>query len=187
LPIILAGALFALPLEASNPRAEFDAQVGGAIAKINREGAADEGTLRLMGLIQNEFEIPMPELEWALEQKLQWGDIAAFAYICATTGRTFAEISSANAANDLWGYTEKAGMNAAKMAHSLEQFLKQAEKERNSQIFERMRISRRVPHLPDLGSGFGLFQEALDFRRIDSPRPTKIHTIGPGVLAKGDQ
>src|SRR5438093_641894 len=40
--------------------------------------------------------------------------------------------------------------------------------------------------LADLGSGFGLFQEALDFRHIDSPRPTKIHDV-PGDLAKGDK
>jgi hypothetical protein len=63
----------------------------------------------------------------------------------------------------------------------LESFLKRTEKERNSRIFHRLRVSRRIPPMPDLGSGFGLFQEALDFRRIDSPRPTKIHSV-PGGL-----
>jgi hypothetical protein len=72
------------------------------------------------------------------------------------------------------------------MAHSLERFLKRTERERNSRIFDRLRASRRIHPLPDLGSGFGLFQEALDFRRIDSPRPTKIHD-GPGVVTKGEK
>ena len=91
-----------------------------------------------------------------------------------------------NARHDFWAYAEHAGMSCEKMAHSLENFLKRAERERNSRIFDRLRASRRVHPLPDLGSGFGLFQEALDLRRIDSPRPTKIHD-DPGVLAKGEK
>ena len=61
-----------------------------------------------------------------------------------------------------------------------------AERERNARIFDRLRASRKVHALPDLGSGFGLLQEALDFRRMDSPRPTKIHEL-PGELAKGEK
>jgi hypothetical protein len=72
------------------------------------------------------------------------------------------------------------------MAHWFEGFQKRVERERNSRIFDRLRASRRVHPLPDLGSGFGLFQEALDFRRIDSPRPTKIHDQA-GELAKGEK
>jgi hypothetical protein len=74
-------------------------------------------------------------------------------------------------------------MNCDKMAVSLSSFMKQAEHERNSRIFERLRASRRIPPLPDLGSGFGLFQEALDFRRIESPGPVKIHNDS-GLRAK---
>jgi hypothetical protein len=66
-------------------------------------------------------------------------------------------------------------MSCEKMARALESFMKRAEKERNTRIFEKLRASRKVHPLPDLGSGFGLFQEALDFHRLESPSPTKIH------------
>jgi hypothetical protein len=72
------------------------------------------------------------------------------------------------------------------MTHSLENFLKRAERERNSRIFDRLRASRRIHPLPDLGSGFGLFQEALDLRHIDLPQPGKVHA-GSGALAKGEK
>jgi hypothetical protein len=78
-------------------------------------------------------------------------------------------------------------MSADKMVNSLDRFLTRVEKERNSRIFDRLRSSRRVLRMPDLGSGFGLFQEALDFRRLESARPTKNHTLGPSELAKGDK
>jgi hypothetical protein len=153
------------------------------IVKLNREAASG---FDLAGLIQSEYGTSDAELKWATEQKLSWGDVTALAYIQATTGRSFADMVQEDARLDFWGYAEKAEMSCEKMARSLESFLKRTERERNSRIFERLRISRRVHSLPDLGSGFGLFQEALDFRRIDSPRPTKIHT-GPGVLAKGEK
>jgi hypothetical protein len=73
------------------------------------------------------------------------------------------------------------------MIHSLDQFLKRVEEERNTRIFERIRANRRVQRMPDLGSGFGLLQEALDFRRLESPRPTKVHTLGSGDLLKGEK
>jgi hypothetical protein len=106
------------------------------------------------------------------------------AYIQATTGKSFAEMNREDARSNFYAYAEKAGMSCEKMARSLEGFLKRAERERNSRIFDRLRGSRRVHPMPDLGSGFGLFQEALDFRRIDSQRPTKIHDVA-GELAKG--
>ena len=53
------------------------------------------------------------------------------------------------------------------MARWFEGFQKRAEHERNTRIFDRLRASRKVHPMPDLGSGFGLFQEALDFRHID--------------------
>ena len=118
--------------------------------------------------------------------KLSWGEITTLAYIQATIGKSFAEMNQEDARSNFFKYAETAGMSCEKMTHSLEGFLKRAERERNSRIFDRLRASRRVHPLPDLGSGFGLFQEALDFRRIDSPRPTKIHDIG-GELAKGEK
>jgi len=117
---------------------------------------------------------------------MNWGEIAALAYIQATTGKSFAVMSHENARRNFWAYAEDSGMSCEKMAHWLEGFQKRAERERNTRIFDRLRASRKVHALPDLGSGFGLLQEALDFRRIDSPRPTKIHDV-PGELAKGEK
>jgi hypothetical protein len=189
--IVVAMVVLALPLEASNSRVEFDAQVGTTIAKLNREAVSIEGAMRLAELIQGEFGTPVNELQWAMENGYSWGEITAFAYIRATNGRTLSELGSelgsAQARADLWTYTEKAGMNSAKMAHALEAFLKQAEKDRNSRIFQRMRTTRQASPMPDLGNGFGLFQEALDFRQVNTPGPTKIHTVGPTAVAKGDQ
>jgi hypothetical protein len=135
-------------------------------------------------LIQKEFGTSEEELKWAVDHQLKWGKITALAYIQATTGRTFDEMSRENATSDFWSYAENAGMNSTKMAHSLNEFLKRIERERNSQIFDKLRASRRVHPLPDLGNGFGLFQEALDFRRIDSPNVSKVHDV-PGELSKG--
>ena len=91
-----------------------------------------------------------------------------------------------DARRNFWAYAEDVGMNCEKMTHWLEGFQKRAERERNSRIFDRLRASRKVHALPDLGSGFGLLQEALDFRGIDSPRPTKVHDV-PGGLAKREK
>ena len=179
--------VFSSPIFAANNREEFDTQVGAAIAKLNREAAVDnESALRLAGLLQSEYGTSIEDMKWAVEKSLSWGEISAFAYIGATTGRSFEEIGSADAQQDLWEYTEKAGMNSDKMVHSLGQLLKRAEKERNSRIFERLRGTRRIARLPDLGTGFGLVQEALDFRNIDSPRIEKVQTGSP-ALAKGEK
>jgi hypothetical protein len=188
---IIGGVLLTLVVQtasfASMGRMEFDEQLASAIAKLNREAASDgESLSRLAELIQREYGTTEEELKWASGESLNWGEIAVFAYIQATTGRSFEEITHQNARGDFWTYAENAGMNCEKMAHALKSFLKQAERERNSRIFERLRVSRRVHPLPDLGSGFGLFQEALDFRRIDSPGPIKIHTDS-GARAKGGQ
>ncbi len=179
---VLAASVYLL---ASDPKSEFDAQLSQVILKLNREAKVDiEGPRLLAELIQRQYETRDADLQWAVSQSVSWGEIAALAYIRMTTGRSFEVMTEENARQDFWSYTEKAGMNPEKMVHSLESFLKTAEKERNSRIFERLRVSRRVQAMPDLGSGFGLFQEALDFRRIDSPRPTKVHTVVSGK-AKG--
>jgi hypothetical protein len=183
--ILVLGLPFAL--SASDPRSEFDTQLQHVISKLNREAQVDvEGSALLAELTRREFGTPDEELKWAIDQSMTWGEIVALSYIRATTGRSFEAMKTNGAHKDFWAYVDKAGMRPERMAHSLESFLKLAEKERNSRIFERLRVSRRVQAMPDLGSGFGLFQEALDFRRIDSPRPTKIHTV-PGVLVKGGQ
>ena len=110
---------------------------------------------------------------------LSWGSIAALAYIRATTGKSFSALDSEAVEKDLWAFADKSGMNADKMASSLSRLLKHVEEERNTRIFERVRASRRVSRMPDLGSGFGLLQETLDFRRLETPKPTKIHTQNP--------
>ena len=187
---LLLSVLFSgLPLFAAgrgNP--EPSAAMTSAITNLDRESSVDpESPMLLAFLIEKKYGTREEELKWALDQRLNWGQITALAYIQATTGKSFAEMSRDNAQRDFWSYAEDAGMNCAKMAHSLDGFLKRVERERNSRIFDRLRASRKVHPLPDLGSGFGLVQEGLDFHRIDSPRgPTKIHEV-PGGLAKGEK
>jgi hypothetical protein len=166
---------------------ELNAVLTNAISQLDREAStASEGPLLLVDLIEKEFGTREEELQWGMAQKLSWGEMTALAYIQATTGKSFAEMNQEDARRNFYAYAENAGMSCEKMARSLEGFLKLAERERNSRIFDRLRASRRVHPMPDLGSGFGLFQEALDFRRIDSPRPTKIHDVS-GELAKGEK
>jgi hypothetical protein len=185
--LLFATLMFVAPTLADDSDPQLSAAFTNAIAKLDREASADaDGAAFLAGMIQKEYGTRGDELRWAFEQKLSWGEIAALAYIQATTGKTFEEMTRENARRDFWSYAENAGMSCEKMAHSLQGFMKRAERERNSRIFDRLRASRRIHPLPDLGSGFGLFQEALDFRRIDTPRPTKIHD-GQGIVAKGDK
>jgi hypothetical protein len=73
-------------------------------------------------------------------------------------------------------------MSHEKMAASLDGLAHRAIRERNSRIFDRIRSAPRGGILPDLGAGFGLFQESLDFRQLDPPSPTKVHegtVLGP--------
>jgi len=166
---------------------ELNDVFSNAISKLDREASMDaEGPILLAFMLEKEFGTREEELTWSVDQKMSWGEIAALAYIQATTGKSFAEMNHEDARRDFWTYAENAGMSREKMAHWLEGFQKRAERERNSRIFDKLRASRKVHPLPDLGSGFGLLQEALDFRRIDSPRPTKIHDL-PGELAKGEK
>jgi len=187
LGLLLTTFVFSFPLFGSGGSPEPSAAFRTTIAMLNREASLDvQGSIRLAELLQKEFGTREEELRWASKQSLNWGEIVVMAYIQATTGKSFRDMAQEDAVADFWSYAENAGMSREKMAHSLESFLKRAERERNSRIFDRLRASRRVYSLPDLGSGFGLFQEALDFRRIDSPRPTKIHEAG-GLLAKGEK
>jgi hypothetical protein len=186
---LFAVLAFGVPLFAAGGASPaLSAEMANAISTLDRDASKDaESPMLVADLIQKEYGTREEELKWALGQKLSWGEITALAYIQATTGKTFSEMNGENARRDFWSYAENAGMNCEKMTRSLGAFLKRVERERNSRIFDRLRASRRVHPLPDLGSGFGLFQEALDFRRIDSPHgPTKIHDF-PGGLAKGDK
>jgi hypothetical protein len=189
LGLLVATLAFGVPLYAGNGSPESAASaLANVIAALNKEASQDvENPMLLAELIQKEFGTREDELRWAVKQSLSWGEITTLAYIQATIGKSFEEMTRENARHNFWSYAENAGMSFDKMAHAMESFMKRTEKERNTRIFERLRASRRVHPMPDLGSGFGLFQEALDFRRIDDvPPPTKIHQ-GPGVLAKGEK
>jgi hypothetical protein len=177
--LALTLVLGVFPALAEANQAEFDAQVKGTLAKLNAEAAAPEGGSILGAMVQRDYDTPAEEMQWALSRGLSWGSVAVLAYIRATTGKTFAALDSEAAEKNLWAYLENAGMNADKMALSLGQLLKRVEEERNTRIFEQVRSSRKVTRIPDLGSGFGLLQETLDFRRLETPRPTKIHTTNP--------
>jgi len=179
---------FGVPVFASGTsNTELNAALSKAITKLDREASLNaEGPMLLASLIEKEYGTREEELKWGMDQKLSWGEITALAYIQRTTGKSFAQMNQEDARRDFLAYAENAGMSFDKMAHSIEGFLKMTERERNSRIFDKLRASRKVHPLPDLGNGFGLFQEALDFRSIDSPRPTKVFT-GPGELAKGGQ
>ena len=184
---LLVGLLVvATPLSASDARNDFETQVNRIVVQLNHEAQVDvEGSTRIADLIHREYDTAAGQLKWAVDHSMPWGETVALAYIQHATGRSFERLTQEDARRDFWQYTEKLGMSSDKMAHSLEGFLKTAEKERNSRIFERLRVSRRVQALPDLGSGFGLFQDALDFRRLDPPRPTKVHVV-TGRSAKGE-
>jgi len=188
LGLLLTVLAFGSPLLAAGRRSpELNVVLSNAISKLDREATIDaESPMLIADLLEAEFSTQEEELKWSMDQKLSWGAISALAYIHATTGKSFAEMNQEDARRDFWSYAENAGMSCEKMAHWLNGFQQRVERERNSRIFDRLRSSRKVHPLPDLGSGFGLFQEALDFRRIDSPRPTKIHDI-PGDLAKGEK
>jgi hypothetical protein len=157
------------------------------ILKLDRQAPANaEGQALLADLIEKEYGTREDELKWAMAHNVGWGGTAALAYIQATTGKTFAEMVQEGARKDFWAYAENAGLSCEKMAYSLDDFLKHAERERDTRIFDKLRAVRRVHPMPDLGTGFGLYQEALDFRHIDIPQPVKIHDV-PGDVAKGGQ
>ena len=174
-------------LASGRPTPAPTAVLTNVIAKLDREATVDsDGPNLLSDLLEKAYGTREEELKWGMDQKVSWGDMTALAYIQATTGKSFEEMVQENARHDFYSYAENAGMSCDKMLRSLDDFLKRAERERNTRIFERLRASRRVHPMPDLGNGFGLFQEALDFRHIDIPQPTKIHEL-PGELAKGGQ
>src|SRR5437899_150076 len=90
--LLFATLAFDIPqFAASGP--EASAALTSAIAMLNREASLDaEGPTRLADLIQKEYGTREEELQWAEKQSLKWGEIAAMAYIQATTGKSFAEM-----------------------------------------------------------------------------------------------
>jgi hypothetical protein len=188
LGLLFATLISVAPLLAAGVgNSELSVVLSNSISKLDRETSVDmEGPMVLVDLLEKEFGTREEEFKWGMDHRLSWGEIAALAYIQATTGKSFSEMNQEDARRNFWAYAENAGMSREKMARWLEGFQKRAERERNSRIFDRLRASRKVHALPDLGSGFGLLQEALDFRRIESPRPTKVHEL-PGELAKGEK
>jgi hypothetical protein len=185
--VLLVGLWSISAAFAADPQSSFDAQLNRVIARLNHEAETDPaGPSLLSEVLQREYGTGVADMKWGTEHSIKWGEIATLAYIRATTGRTFETMVKDDARRDFGGYAEKAGMNPEKMAHSLESLLKLAEKERNSHIFERLRASRTIQALPDLGSGFGMYQEGLDFRRLDAPELLKIHTVAP-VNVREDQ
>lgn len=184
---ILGSSLVVCSAFGAVTRQEFDSGVTSAMSRLTKEASSREGSALVAELVQQEYGTPVEEIRWAREHDLSWGAIVAFAYVRATTGLSFAELEKDAPTSNLWEYIDKSGMSADKMVHSLAQFLKRVQEERNTRIFERMRVNRRVLRMPDLGSGFGLLQEALDFRRLEPARPTKVHTVGSSDLLKGEK
>ena len=170
---------------AADDATDLSQRVGTVVESLNRDVQADQGMSRVYAsIMRDEFRTPQAELEWALAESISWGEITVLSYIHATTGQAFEELVGENAHADALGFTIRMEMNTDKMISSLEKFAALALRERNSRIFDRMRSAVRIDRLPDLGNGFGLFQEALDFRRIGPASPTKVHA-GVEVLTKG--
>lgn len=178
---LIYSVLLAVALPVAAAATNLD-QIHSVVVKLNRETVNADSMALVAEMVGREYNTPASEMTWAVEQKLTWGEIAVFAYIRATTGRTFAELSDADVQKNLPGFADNVGMDTGKMARSLEQFLKKAERERNSRIFEQLRYSARGSSVPDLGSGFGLFQQSLDFRNIEVPSLTKTHNVGTGTV-----
>jgi hypothetical protein len=171
---------------AADDAPDFETRVRGVIDGLDAAVATERYLPSIFQeMLRNEYGTAPSEFRWALDQSLSWGRIAVLSYIQVTTGRSFEELTAQQAHADILGFTLKSEMSPDKMIGSLEGFSKRLRKARNSMIFDRLRLARRVEALPDLGSGFGLFQEALDFRRIEAPRPIKIHTGGAGLAGGG--
>ncbi len=152
--------------------------------QLNDDVQADPGLAALYAsMLGAEYGTSQSEIVWALDQDISWGQIAMMSYVQATTGRSFEKLVWAGAHTDVTEYATQVEMSHDKMTQSLERFASRAIEERNSRIFDRLRSTRRVDTLPDLGAGFGLFQEALDLRELGPPGPIKVHT-GSG-FAKG--
>ncbi len=160
----------------------FEDRVANVVRQFDADVAADAGFPGVLALLlAAEYGTPQADFAWALEESISWGHIAVLSYVGATTGRKFEELAREDAHGNTSGFVVRMEMSQDRMVNSLEALASTAVRERNSRIFDRLRSTRRFDVLPDLGAGFGLFQEALDFRQIGPPSPTKVH-VGPAFL-----
>lgn len=160
----------------------FEDRVARVVRQLDADVGADGGFPGVLAvLLATEYGTSRADLEWALGESISWGHIAVLSYVGATTGRKFEELATADAHGNTIGFVVRMEMSQDRMLNSLEALAGTAVRERNSRIFNRLRSTRRFDVLPDLGAGFGLFQEALDFRQIGPPSPTKVHG-GPAFL-----
>ncbi len=170
-----------MPAGSESDRAA-DAAVARSVGRFNADAAVDGAFAGIfMDLLGLEYRTPVSELRWAGdrvragEAGFGWGDIAVLAYLQAVTGWSFSDLVEAGAHNDFPGFVDTMEMSHQRMAASFDTLAERAIRERNSMIFDRIRPAPRFGGLEDLGAGFGLFQEALDFRQLAPPRPTKVH------------
>src|SRR5262245_64675794 len=128
LGLLFGTLIFASPLVAAKSESlELSELLSDGIAKLDREASMDaEGPMLLAYMLEVEFGTREEELMWGVDQKMSWGEIAALAYIQATTGKSFAEMNHEDARRDFWTYAENSGMSREKMAHWLEGFQKRA-------------------------------------------------------------
>ena len=166
---------------------EFDSQVLKLVEQLNLDVGMDDSMAQVYAkLMLNEYGTSQADVRWAVDEGISWGRIVTLSYFQATTGRSFTEMTSDGAHIDTSAYATHLEMSPNKMISALKNFVKLAESERNSMIFDRLRNAPRIQSIPDLGSGFGLFQESLDFRRVEPQRPVKIHA-SKNSLKKGGQ
>jgi hypothetical protein len=177
-----------------NGDAGFDERVVRVVDQFEADVEADRGFVAVLaGMLREEYRTPPSELYWASQESISWGHIAVLSYLQATTGRGFEELvdQAANARDDEFvrnfvaDFVAQMEMSPDRMVQSLEALARTAVRERNSRIFDRLRSARALTLTPDLGAGFGLFQEALDFRQLGAASPTKVH-VDPVFLVKGD-
>src|SRR5262245_12829905 len=77
---------------AGNP--ELTAVLSNSLSKLDREASMDsEGFILLTDLLVKEFATRADELTWSMDQKMSGGEIAACAYIQATTGKSFTQMN----------------------------------------------------------------------------------------------
>ena len=182
---ILAGTLglaLVMSVSALAEDPSFEERVRVVVDQLDADVQSDRGLAGLFAvMLGEEYGALQTEIRWALDKSLSWGGIAVLSYLQATTGRSFEELTGDEAHTNVFAYVTRMEMSHDRMVRSLEYFARSAVEERNSRIFDRLRSSQRVAVLPDLGTGFGLFQEALDLRGVGPPSPTKIHS-GRGFI-----
>src|SRR2546429_4937322 len=95
LGLLLPVLFWGVPVFAARVRnPEPSAAMTSAIINLDREASLDsESPVLLAALIEKEYGTREEELKWALGQRLNWGQITALAYIQATTGKSFADLS----------------------------------------------------------------------------------------------